>query len=156
MDQSTDQALNNGDLSGITTYQAGIMQSSVNRTLQKVSDAALRPYGISKMQWMVIGVILDAGPSGARITDMAKTLDTTLPYLTNSINYLESKAIVQRLDNQKDSRSKLVRINPAFVPTCTEIEAILRQALRDSIYNYVDPQDFRTYMKVLYKMYKIR
>jgi DNA-binding MarR family transcriptional regulator len=156
MDKSTHSALNRGDLSNIATYQAGIVQASVHRTLQKISDEALKPFGISKMQWLIIGCVLDAGTNGARITDIAKTLDTTLSYLTNAINVMELKNILQRGSNKGDSRSKLVVVHPDFAPKCEAIEQALRQALRDTIYAHVDPQEFRIYMKVLYQMYNLK
>ena len=156
MEASLEAALASGDLSRLTTYQAGIIQASVNRTLQKVSDDALKPYGISKMQWMILGSILDAGSMGARATDLAKTLDTTLPYLTNSINYLESRGMVTRTDNKHDSRSKLAIIHPDFVPKCAEIEETLRTALREAIYVHVAPADFCTYFRVLSQLYTMR
>jgi len=143
------------NLGDITTYQAGIVQASVHRALQKLCDAALKPYGISKMQWMIIGNVLDSGTKGARITDLAKLLGTTLPYLTTTINLLESKGILVRVDNQKDNRSKLVSVSTKFAKKTDEIEQALRQALRDTIYSKVEPKEFRIYMKVLYQMYDI-
>ena len=141
-----------GDLSSITTYQAGVMQASTHRLLQKHCDAILKPYAMTKMQWLIIGSVLDAGEGGIRVTDLAEKLSTTLSYLTNAINLLESKGMLMRLSNEADSRSKMVSIDPDFAPKCPEIELTLRNALRKSIYAQVDPQDFRTYMKVLHQL----
>ena len=140
------------NISNITTYQAGVAQAATHRSLQKLCDDILKPFGISKMQWLIIGTVLDTGKKGIRVTHLAEKLGTTLPYLTTAINLLESKAILVRKDNNSDNRSKLVSINKAFVPLCVEIEATLRQALRDSIYAEIDPAEFRTYMKVLYQL----
>lgn len=140
----------------ITTYQAGAVQAAVHRAIQKHYDQTLKPYGITKMHWLIIGTILDTGEKGARMTDIAKALDTTLPYLTNTLNVLEAKGIINRDSNQGDSRSKIVRINPQFVPRCAEIEGTLRTKLRESIYAHVDPADFRVYLKVLYQLAKLR
>jgi DNA-binding MarR family transcriptional regulator len=147
--------LEHGDLSSITTYQAGAMQSSAHRTLQKHCDTVLKDYGISKMQWLIIGSVLDAGRNGVRITELAEQLGTTLPYLTTTINMLESKKMVTRRENHTDSRSKLVVVAPSFKRQCTEIERVLRDSLRRTIYAHIEPEDFRTYMKVLYKLSKI-
>lgn len=141
---------------GLTTYQAGILQSSAHRLLQKYSDDILRPYGITKMQWMITGSVLDAGKDGIRITDLAKMLDTTLSYLTNTINLLESKGILQRTTNDKDERAKLVTVDPRFIPKCREIEKDLRIHLRDVIYKDISHEDFQTYIKVLQKLSQIQ
>lgn len=107
------------------------------------------------MQWLIIGTIRDAGPSGIRITELAKLLGTTLPYLTTTINTLQSKTILTRQENPKDNRAKFVAVNEAFLPQCDEIEETLRNALRKSIYREVSPKEFRTYMMVLHKLSQI-
>lgn len=136
----------------ITTYQAGVIQAATHRALQKQCDEILRPYGISKMQWLIIGTVMDSGPDGIRITELSEKLGTTLGYLTNSINLLESKNIVSRITDKNDSRSKYVAINKSYMKTCEEIENFLRDKLRETIYSNIDQNDFRIYMKVLYKL----
>lgn len=140
------------DLSKITTYQAGIAQASMHRLLQKQSDKILKPYGISKMQWMIVGLVLDGGPDGVRISDLATQLATTIPYLTTNINLLESRDILVKTTNDNDSRSKLITIAPDFLPKCKQIEAGLRDGLRKAIYSRVDPVEFSIYIKVLYEL----
>ena len=99
--------------------------------------------------WLIIGTVLDAGKRGARITELSEKLGTTLPYLTTTINILESKHMVRRIENKQDNRSKLITVDPAFVPQCEEIEMVLRRTLRETVYAHIDPIEFRTYIKVL-------
>ena len=79
---------NSLDLGKITTYQAGVAQAAMHRVLQKLCDNILQPFGISKMQWLIIGTALDAGKHGVRISDLAAQLGTTMPYLTTTVNLL--------------------------------------------------------------------
>lgn len=151
-DMSIVEQIYGGNLSAITTYQAGVQQASMHRLLQKHCDAILKPYGISKMHWLIIGTVLDSGTRGIRMTDLTDILDTTMSYITNAVNLLESKGMLTRKDNDDDSRSKLVSINPAFAPKCAEIEITLRKGLRKSIYSQIDPAEFRIYMKVMYQL----
>lgn len=153
MNKSIYEFTKKNDLASITTYQAGALQAAVHRLLQKQSDEILKEYGITKMQWMVIGAILDADSEGVRITDLTKSLGTTLPYLTNTINTLELKKIVVRKSHHKDNRAKLVAVHPSYIATCTEIELAMRRQLRSIIYNHVGEEDFLTYMKVLSQLY---
>lgn len=146
---STAARINQGDLSHITTYQAGILQAAAHRQLQRYCDEALEPYGITKMQWLIIGTVLDAGQAGIRLTELSAKLGTTASYITASVNFLEASGYVKRAENSQDSRSKLVLINPDIVDRCHEIEVTLRQALRETIYADIDPVEFRIYMKVL-------
>ncbi len=140
------------DLSRITTYQAGAAQASMHRLLQKQCDEILKPYGITKMQWLIIGHVLDAGKQGIRISDLAEKLSTTIAYLTTSINLLESRGTLIREDNASDSRSKLITVRPSFISECEKIEKTLRDGLRRSIYANVDQDEFLIYMKVLYQL----
>jgi len=137
------------ELSKITTYQAGATQAYMHRKLQKVCDIILRPYGITKMQWLIIGHVLDSGTRGVRVSDLAETLGTTMSYLTNSINLLESRGILERQDNASDTRSRLIVVSKAYVPKCQEIEATLRDGLRKTIYAKIEPKEFAIYIKVM-------
>ncbi len=139
-------------LDSITTYQAGVVQASINRILQKHSDGILKPYGITKMQWLIIGTVLDGGDAGVRLTDLSRQLDTTLSYSTTAVNLLESKRILARKENKRDSRSKLISINNSFLPQCKIIEDTMRESLRKTIYSYIEPDEFRIYIKVMYQL----
>lgn len=144
--------MDNFDISKISTYDAGIAQSAMHRLLQKISDEILQPFGITKMQWMIIGATLDAGKNGIRISDLSRKLGTTLPYVTTSVHLLESRNILKKQGNGQDSRSKLISVEPSFLPKCKEIEKVLRAGLRESIYKHVKPEEFSIYLKVLYEL----
>lgn len=145
----------NFSLRTITTYQAGTAQATMHRLLQQKSEEFLKPFGITKMQWLILGNILDAGSEGIRISDLADKLGTTKPYLTTTLKILGVKGYVVRSNNKNDSRSRLVRINPDHIKTCKEIEQVLRDGLRRTIYDKIDPDDFMHYMKVMYQLSRI-
>jgi DNA-binding MarR family transcriptional regulator len=147
---SNDNSLKEGDISNITTYQAGILQAATHRILQKKCDVILKPYGLSKVQWLLIGAVLDAGKDGIRLTDLSKTLDTTISFITVAVNLLVAKGILSRTDSESDSRSKLVTVNESFMDSCEEIEGTLREALRKELYANITRDELKTYMKVLY------
>lgn len=136
------------NLTNITTYHAGATQAYVNRNLQKVCDVILKPFGITKMQWLIIGNVLDGGKDGVRISDLAERLGTNMPYLTNAINLLESRGILTRTEHTSDNRSKLIVVRDDFAAKCPEIEAALRDGLRKTIYANIDPVEFSIYIKV--------
>ncbi len=150
MTKSITNPIVRGDLSDTTTYQAGIIQATMHRKLQKFCDEILAPYGITKMHWLVIGTVLDHKRTGIRISDLASIIGTNVPYMTNTVNRLQDKNILTRLENQQDSRSMLVTVTPSFTPKCKHIEAILRTALREKVYAGISYEDFRVYMRVLY------
>lgn len=140
------------DVSNITTYNAGIVQSASHRKLQKICDDALRPFGITKIHWLIIGTVYDHRATGIRISDLARAVGTNLPYMTNTVNLLETKKILERYENQMDNRSNFVAVHPSFLPKCRKIEEMLRIVLREKIYADISPEDFATYMRVLYRL----
>lgn len=140
------------DISSITTYQAGVAQSSAYRNLNKLFSAMLKDHDLTSMQWFVIGTIYDSGPNGIQLTKLAAKLQTGLPFITNTINLLESKNMVERKDSPTDSRSKSVSIHPDFTSECEQIEADLREKMRKSVYATISPKDLRIYVKVLYQL----
>lgn len=142
------------DLSQITTYQSGIAQASAHRLINRTVTDFLLAYGLSPMQWFAIGMIYDASPDGARLSDLAKTLDTTLPYITNTVTLLESKGIVKKLTHTGDSRIKLVSIVADKEAMIQEIESGLRERLRNELYHEdnISREELAAYIHVLYKI----
>src|SRR4051794_25739450 len=110
------------DISSITTYQTGVAQSSAYRNLNKLFSAMLKTHDLTSMQWFTLGTIYDAGKDGIQLTQLSAKLQTGLPFITNTINLLESKGMVQRKSSTTDSRSKTVYITESFLPTCRKIE----------------------------------
>lgn len=152
---STPKLQKGQSLKGMSTYKAGILQATAHRIVQKHSDQILNQYGITKMQWLIIGTVYDSGSSGIRLTELTKILDTTMAYVTNTVNLLESKNILTRKDDPKDSRVKFICVSKKFHPKCKKIEKTLRNELRTSIYAKVAPEDFHTYIRVLQQLAEI-
>lgn len=133
----------------LKTYHVGVIESAAHRALRKHKDKLLKDYGITGMQWYVIGLVADAGKSGIRITDLAKRLDTTLAFLTNTVNLLESKNILDRRVNKDDNRSSFVVMKTSYQKTYEEIEKELRARLKKSIYSMITPEELKTYINVI-------
>lgn len=145
------------DISQITTYQSGVMQSSAHRILGRIKTEYLSQYGITSTQWFVIGYVYDAGDAGLRLNDLMKILDTTMPFITTIVNHLESKNILQKVSSTDDSRVKIARLNPAYSSTVEEIESGLREELRQKLYtdDHITREELSTYIKVLSKITQI-
>ncbi|MBA3758613.1 hypothetical protein H0X10_03215 [Candidatus Saccharibacteria bacterium] len=140
---------NNLTQSELKTYQVGVIQAAAVRALKKHKDSCLQPYGLTGMQWCIIGTVLDTGPKGIRITDLANKVDATMAFLTNTVNLLESKNVLERIENANDNRSRMVRVTKKFQPNCQKIENELRRKLRTSFYSKVTPDELDTYIRVL-------
>jgi DNA-binding MarR family transcriptional regulator len=133
----------------ITSYQSAVIQSRANRVIKETLAAALKKYGITMMQWSIIGLVADAGSKGVRISDLARTLDTSLAFVTTTVNVLEAKGFVYRQGHTVDNRAKLVRISQEFTPKVADIETDLAKHQKQAIFGHFNPQDVVTYFKVL-------
>ena len=139
-------------LQALTTYQVGAIESAAHRALRQHKDELLSEYGITGIEWYIIGAVSDAGNDGIRITDLAVVIGTTLGFLTKSVNLLEAKG---RKANAKDARSNYIALNKKYRSTFTEIEAALRAKLRKSIYSLITPEELQTYITVMEKFSKL-
>ena len=142
------------DLSQITTYQSGVAQASAHRIITRVVSDFLLQYGLTSMQWFIIGHVYDSGANGIRMSDLTRRVQTTLPYITNTINLLESKGVVKKVGHAGDSRIKLVSITEDFKPQVQEIEDGLRDHMRKTLYREdgISREELGDYIAVLYKI----
>ncbi len=142
------------DISQITTYESGIMQSTAHRILSRIKSDYLAQYTLTSMQWFVIGLVSDAGKNGIRLNDLMKMLDTTMPYITTVVTTLEAKGILHKISDTEDSRVKLAILNPTYKSTVDEIEHGLRAELRSKLYreDHISREELSIYIAVLYKI----
>jgi DNA-binding MarR family transcriptional regulator len=142
------------DISQITTYQSGIAQAAAHRAVNRIVSDYLLEHGLTAMQWFTIGCIYDAGDKGIRLSDLMRKLQTTLPFVTNTVAILESKAIIRKITHAGDSRVKLVSVAPRFKSKVDRIETGLREHMRVALYNedHITRQELQNYITVLYKI----
>ena len=137
------------DLSTITTYQSGVIQASAYRVVKRHTAQALRDYNLSCMQWFTIGTVLDSGSEGTRLSDLAVKLDTSLAYMTTTVNLLESRNILTKKAHKYDARTKLITVSSHYVSVCEEIEVYVRNKLRTLLYDHISHEELASYVKVL-------
>jgi DNA-binding MarR family transcriptional regulator len=142
----------NFNLSHISTYQAGVVQSQAHRKLKKEVSSFLKPHGLTMMEWFALGLIKDSQDSGLRLTELSNQLQTTLPYTTNLTNNLMYKGFILRNSDRDDSRAIQLTLAPGIDKKCNEIEKDLRDRMRDLIYGSILPKDLSAYVKVLYQI----
>lgn len=101
------------------------------------------------MQWSILGLVADAGDAGIRISDLAKELDTSLAFVTTSVNVLEAKGFVARSEHAHDSRAKLVRLSSEFAPKVAQIETDIATKQQAELYKGIEEADVNAYFRVL-------
>jgi len=146
------------DISQITTYESGVVQSAAHRLTMKIKSDFLSQYGLTTMQWFIIGFAYDAGKDGVRLNSLMKYLDTTMPFITNLVNTLELKGIIHKTSDTKDSRIKIAKLNATYRKEVEEIETGLRSKLREELYGHdgISRDELNAYITVIYKISQIK
>lgn len=136
----------------LSTYNVAVYQSRAARTVQGKATSFLRQHDLTVMQWSILGYVYDAGKKGVRISDLAKILDTSLAFITNSINVLESKGMVYRADHDHDNRAKLVFVTDGYRKKVQDIEKKLREHLLGWMHESMSKEELATFMATLQKI----
>jgi len=136
-------------LAEMSTWQSGLTQMAVHRVIRRYCDDFLQQYGLTTMQWLIIGTIYDAGDKGIRVTELAEKAGTTLSYMTTTLNKLEDMRIICRIDLPSDNRSRAMIVCDHFRSTCIEIEEGIRDVLRQHIYSRLTRPELEAYIKTL-------
>lgn len=143
---------NEVELSKIPTYQAGIMQSKAYRSLRVFMAGLLKKYELTMMQWAIIGLVYESDKKGIKVSDIAERLDTTVAFVTTHINLLSTLDFVERTVGLKDSRVRVISINPKAKKRIQKIENDLRSQMRRKLYRLITPEELSAYIKVLNKL----
>ena len=139
----------------LTTYQSVVLQSRAHRAIKAHLTKSLKNRGITMMQWSIIGLVADAGNDGMRISDLAHALDTSLAFITTSVNVLEAKGFVTRAGHAKDNRAKIVRLSPDFATQVAAIEKDLAAKQKAELYKSIETKDLAAYLRVLRHLAKL-
>lgn len=142
------------DISQITTYESGVVQSTAHRLTMRVKADYLAQYDLTPSQWFVIGYVYEAGTEGIRLNDLRIIIDSTMPNITNLVNHLEAKGILHKVSKLEDSRVKVARLNPKYKKLVEKIEAGLRTKLRQELYSndHITREELAAYISVIYKI----
>ena len=143
------------DISKVSTYQAGVYQSKAYRAFKDMKNSILKKHGLTMAQWSVLGFVYDAGRKGIRISDLAAKLDTTQAFITNTVNNLENKGMVKRIDHTTDGRTKLVVLEAKQKKVVSKIEVDIRAELRSKLYSKINRDELETYINVLIRFAEV-
>lgn len=144
------------DIKNTTTYHAGIAQARAYRVLKSLMTNSLKKHGLGMMQWSILGLVYESKDKGMRITELAERLDTTLAFVTNHINLLETKGMVTRSVDPVDSRARIVVLKKTHRLTVEQIEREVRSDLRKIVGRNISINELVIYVRVLNKISKIK
>lgn len=81
--------------------------------LNKTGTKALEAHDVTTQQWAVIGALVrDRWAGGIAVHQLASLLMVSRQNLTGVLSRMERRGLIERVRNEKDSRSRLIRLTP--------------------------------------------
>jgi DNA-binding MarR family transcriptional regulator len=131
----------------ISTYNTGLVQTKAYRTLQAETKRLLQPYGITTVEWAMLGVLYD-NPNGLRFLPLAEVLGVEQSFVTVLTAKLKKKGLVQVVIDEHDRRHKWILLTSSAKPFVKKVEKVVRNGVRP-ILGDLTRKDILTYLKVL-------
>lgn len=134
---------------GMTTYQAGMLQSRAYRALSNFMTDFLQLHDLSLPQWSLLGLLHEA--KEYRPSQLAEMLGVKPPVATKLINEMEAKKLLARISHGKDGRGAVISITSEGAKLVGNVESHLRQEMRDYLGD-IGRDELVTYLKVLARL----
>ena len=135
-----------------TTYHNTLTQARAHRIIKTKLSYFLRPHNLTMMQWAIVGSLYKAGDTGMRVSDLASQLDTSLAFVTTTLNVLEAKGVVERVSHAQDNRAKVVHLTKDFMPKVESIEKEVASKMSNWLMPVLGEEQLYTYLAVIHKI----
>ena len=118
--------------------------------LHRFRNAISEKYGLTSQQWLILLYLADdpnlpkvngqAGQKTILASELAESLHTSRPNITNLINQLLKKGFVHQIKDHKDNRRKVLQLTARGVQVLDEIEPN-RDKYTNQLFEHIDPAD---------------
>lgn len=136
------------DLRDLTTYQACILQARAYRVLREFVAKQLDGYGLTMMEWVLLGVVHESGSRGVSPSALSERLDVSLPMVTRMVNAVAEDNYVKRRADKHDKRQQIIIATPKGRRLAQGIEWRVRGAMKEWLKD-VDPEELKGYVHIM-------
>lgn len=133
----------------LSTYKLGVLQAKANRLFRSYMSKLFKEYNLSIPEWNILGTVSET--KGMRLADIAELLDVEAPLVTNLIDMLEKKGLVQRKGHSEDKRAKVITLTQQGSDLVPVIEE-KAQKIVHTLFKDIPEQNQETYCEVLKHM----
>jgi DNA-binding MarR family transcriptional regulator len=131
----------------LPTYITGTVQTRAYALLRESVYNVLSKYDLTPSLWSMLGVIMEA-KDGIRQADVAKLMNVKPPLITVMARQMETRGLIQTVQNQFDARAKLLSVTVLGKKSIKNIEVELHKEL-DMLLRGLTESDLITYHRVL-------
>lgn len=141
------------ELRDLTTYQACILQARAYRVLKDFVAKQLDGYDITMMEWVLLGVVHEAGSKGVSPSMLSQQLDVSLPMITRMLNSLNAAGYITRRNVLKDKRQQIIMATQQGRRLAQNIEGQVRGAMKEWLKD-VNREDIAAYVRLMDRLAK--
>ncbi len=125
----------------LTTYQIAALQARAYRALKNFVSDHLKKNQLTFVQWSVLGLAFDyTGRGGVKVSQLADLLRVEISLITATLNSLEPRGLLERVDDETDGRAKRVIVTRTGEKLVKKIENKLSKQLDEYLDDIHDSQ----------------
>lgn len=134
-----------------TMYDLCLMHARADRAMRVVVAKQLESQHLTMMEWLALSVVAAGPKEGVSMSQIASTLDVTLPQVTALVgNLMENKMIKQKI-LASDRRGRQVICATRGKHTLVKLEGKIATAMRVWSRD-IDREELRAYMSTVAKL----
>ncbi len=132
-------------------FRAGFLIHDASRLRRTVFDQRLKPLGITRSQWWVLGNLSRGGSRGFSQIELARLLDVGKVTLGGLVDRLEEHGLVERVADAEDRRAKRVLMTRKGKTLIKKLEHIAT-GINQEIMQGISAQEQAQLISILGKM----
>lgn len=132
-------------------YELCLMHTRSDRVVRNVVAKKLSSHGLTLMEWLALGAV-SAGPkTGLSMTEIARTLNVTLPQVTALITDLLERRFIKQKILSSDHRGRQVTVTLKGKRILNKLETTIARDMRE-LTNSVPNNRMREYVRTVQKL----
>jgi DNA-binding MarR family transcriptional regulator len=128
------------------TYHTLLLKAQVYRAMNAYATDTLKAYNLTPPEWILMGILTEKGH--AQPTEIAQYLGVKPPVVTSLLRRLETKKVISRNIQLKDSRFMTVTLTKKGKTVLKDAEKIMQKDLKLFLGN-ISTSTIKSYLKVL-------
>lgn len=136
------------ELKDLTTYEACILQARAYRVLREFVAKQLDGYGLTMMEWVLLGIVYEAGDKGISPSALSERLDVSLPMVTRMVNGVTQTGYITRTTDQRDRRQQIIVATSEGKERAVSSELRVRKAMKSWL-KEVDRVELQGYIRIM-------
>ncbi|MBP9885755.1 MAG: MarR family transcriptional regulator [Leptospiraceae bacterium] len=119
------------------------------KSLKNEFNAILESEGFTNGEFLLLKSIALSG--NKKISEIAKELCVTMPYLTSLADKMVKKKYLERIQSKEDRRIVIIRLTPKGIKIYSKLDAVVHKYLEKK-FDKLTNQELETFEKLLQKV----